>query len=339
MSSTYTHKDLADALQVSETTVKSYRRKFPGCIPVAHQGKPIRFNEEALTVCTRIRDNFALGMSVEEVHSRLCKEFSWMPELPAKQTNKQHAEAAPQEISQGMSNMAKSMVSMMQQQKLIAKRMQAIESQLEELGLEGYNFDEAIAAREMANAKKEASFTERLNQLDTITDMLGETVSFLSNKLEKFLQENQGDGSFSNKAIQFPGNVVFGKGSSSETLPEPEREFFTYPLVVRTSEGKYISAAARGRGRLTLNDLKALLVYGYSSPNHFSMQWLQMDDGWQLTLSQPDVENSSVYGLQLIELVTQSGTRVLEIVQLFQDNTSIHPVEICRIVESLITPI
>ena len=47
---TFTHKALADLLGVSETTVKSYRRKFPGCIPVASQGKPIRFPAEAAAV-------------------------------------------------------------------------------------------------------------------------------------------------------------------------------------------------------------------------------------------------------------------------------------------------
>lgn len=342
MSTTYTHKDLADSLAVSETTIKSYRRKFPGCIPVAHQGKPIRFTEEALKVCTQIRDNFSLGMSVEEVHARLAQNFSWVPELATKQEGKHHSESGPQEISQGMSNMAKSMVSMMQQQKLIAKKMQAIEAQLEELGLGGYNFDEAIAAREVANAKKEASFTDRLNQLDSLTGMLGETVTFLSQKLERLLEENHYEGkgeTTSNKTIQFPGASSFHNRHASETVVEPEREFFTYPLVVRTSEGKYISAAARGRGRLSLNDLKAMLVYGYSSPHHFVMQWEQMNDGWQLTLSQPEVDESKRYILQLVELVTQGGTKVLEIVQLFDSQSNIHPVEICRIVESLTTPL
>ena len=70
---TLTHKDLADLLKVSETTVKSYRRKFPGCIPVASQGKPIRFPAVAAEVALRIRDLFELGMSVEEVRLRLAE--------------------------------------------------------------------------------------------------------------------------------------------------------------------------------------------------------------------------------------------------------------------------
>ena len=73
-----THKDLSRQLGVSETTIKSYRRKFPGCIPVANQGKPIRFTTEALAVCKRIRDFFELGMSIPEVRTRLAAEFPWI---------------------------------------------------------------------------------------------------------------------------------------------------------------------------------------------------------------------------------------------------------------------
>ncbi|MFI3271472.1 MAG: MerR family transcriptional regulator [Pseudomonadota bacterium] len=73
-----THKDLAKALGVSETTIKSYRRKFPACITVASKGKPIRFSPEAETVCRRIQALFALGMAVEDVRVRLAEEFSWI---------------------------------------------------------------------------------------------------------------------------------------------------------------------------------------------------------------------------------------------------------------------
>lgn len=86
-----THKDLAKALGVSETTIKSYRRKFPGCITVASKGKPIRFAPEAETVCRRIQSLFALGMAVEDVRTRLAGEFGWIKEEPV-------PEAAPQEV-------------------------------------------------------------------------------------------------------------------------------------------------------------------------------------------------------------------------------------------------
>lgn len=75
---TFTHRDLAEMLGVSETTVKSYRRKFPGFIPVAAQGKPLRFTARAVETTTCIRDCFQQGFSVEETRKVLTERF---PEL------------------------------------------------------------------------------------------------------------------------------------------------------------------------------------------------------------------------------------------------------------------
>lgn len=139
-----THRDLARLLGVSETTVKSYRRKFPDCIPVASQGKPIRFTAEAAAVSLRIRDLFEMGMSVEEVRARLAAEFAWItPEAPASddRDDAEPAEPAapaapaqparvelPQDFTLAVSNLAKSMVGLTQQQNAILKRVQHIET-------------------------------------------------------------------------------------------------------------------------------------------------------------------------------------------------------------------
>ncbi|MEG6506615.1 MerR family transcriptional regulator [Nitratidesulfovibrio sp. 1201_IL3209] len=142
-----THRDLARMLGVSETTVKSYRRKFPDCIPVASQGKPIRFTAEAAAVSLRIRDLFEMGMSVEEVRARLAAEFAWIsPQAPSRDARdardaRDGAEDAappappqparvelPQDFTLAVSNLAKSMVGLTQQQNAILKRVQHIET-------------------------------------------------------------------------------------------------------------------------------------------------------------------------------------------------------------------
>ncbi len=73
--STVTHRDLAQALGVSETTVKSYRTKFPTFLPVARAGKPVRLHPEALDVCRRIRQLFGDGLSVLQASEMLRSEF------------------------------------------------------------------------------------------------------------------------------------------------------------------------------------------------------------------------------------------------------------------------
>ena len=91
MADTYTHKDLAKLCGVSETTIKSYRRKFPGFIPVLTRGKPIRFKNEAAEVCLKIRDCFDKGMSVNDTHKVLKENFKESPVSTSR-----HTPAAPE---------------------------------------------------------------------------------------------------------------------------------------------------------------------------------------------------------------------------------------------------
>lgn len=76
---TLTHRDLARRLGVSETTVKSYRAKFPTFLPVARAGKPVRLHAEALDVCLRIRDLFSQGLSIVQISDKLRSEFKEYP--------------------------------------------------------------------------------------------------------------------------------------------------------------------------------------------------------------------------------------------------------------------
>jgi hypothetical protein len=146
---TLTHRDLGRMLGVSETTIKSYRRKFPDCIPVANDGKPIRFTHEAGKVCLRIRELFSRGMSVPEVRTRLEKEFSWIEPLP-EMPQEQEPEVAPAVIpagpvevelpddyTQALSNLAKSMVNLTMKQDAIARRMESIDARLQKLDPQG----------------------------------------------------------------------------------------------------------------------------------------------------------------------------------------------------------
>ncbi|MDR2124992.1 MAG: helix-turn-helix domain-containing protein [Desulfovibrio sp.] len=123
----YTHKDLSRLLGVSETTVKSYRRKFPGCIPVAGYGKPIRFGEEALRVARRIRHLFEYGLSVDETRARLAEEFDWIAP-PGDNTGEQPPACAEDETPRPdpnilLAGLARSMVDIFLGQKELVKRL------------------------------------------------------------------------------------------------------------------------------------------------------------------------------------------------------------------------
>ena len=368
---TLTHKALADLLHVSETTVKSYRRKFPGCIPVASQGKPIRFPAQAADVALRIRDLFELGMSVEEVRLRLAEEFSWIPAKaePAKKGAQEKADIAP-ELTQGVSNMAKSMVAMAQQQKAILARVQGIESMLEDLDIPGGADAENKRQAAAKTAKdKEELLEARLGQLDAATRELSGTVAALSNDLSKFLGRREQAAEAWRSSGGLRGEEVLAaqaqaaqsgqEHSGAKVIPlrqevppqhpmeaaqtdgrpaEPPRQFLTLPLVVRTGQGQYISAGGRGRGRFCLNDLKAMLAYGFTPPNHFTFSWEAHGQGWWLTMEQALAEGDGgenrAHQMLLMELPTQRGNVVVEILQLKKNGDTVHPAEICTVIDS-----
>lgn len=377
---TYTHKVLASLLGVSETTVKSYRRKFPGCIPVASKGKPIRFTGEALAVATRIRNLFESGMSVEEVRSRLAAEFPFISEAVPPQGSHQSdkAEVSP-ELSLGVSNMARSMVAMTQQQKAILARMQGIEAMLEDMGLQGAPGQSPRAGKAR---EREAFIESRLDALDANTKNLAETVQELAGQLSRFLGKREtaagewsgsgaqtlsdaarpaalttaaprGEGEQPPPAAQerqnaqvIPlrpekkpdsrqrpePNLVPGKTAATDGPSEPPRQFFGLPLVARTEQGRYISAGGKSRGRFSLNDLKAMLIYGFTPPNHFALRWERHGQGWWLYLEQENSDRSM--HLLLMELPTQKGGSVVEILQIRQNDEARHPAEICGIINS-----
>ena len=411
--STYTHKDLATRLGVSETTIKSYRRKFPGCIPVANQGKPIRFTAKALAVAKRIRDLFETGMSVNEVRVRLAGEFEWISEQnPESGEQKQEArkpeknDLAP-ELTLGVSNMAKSMVAMTQQQKAIIARMQGIESMLEDLGLQktapvGEGGSTRNAARE-----REQALETRLDQLDANTKTLARVVHGLADQLSRFLgkrdkaadewsrnsvdtmataaqiaarttsptstdqsssthadprseaenampdspenssapQEAPGDTRDSGASRVIPlhsaakaapsrqqSNLVPGQSGASDGPAEPPRQLLSLPLVVRTEQGQYISAGGKSRGRFSLNDLKAMLIYGFTPPDHFTLRWERHGQGWWLYLEQE--RSDRAIHLLLMELPTQKGGHVAEILQIRHQGETLHPAEFCSLIDS-----
>ena len=371
---TLTHKDLAALLGVSETTVKSYRRKFPGCIPVASRGKPIRFTPAAATVAVRIRDLFETGMSVDEVRARLSAEFAWIsPETPApaKEDGKSGSRAADvgPELSLGVSNMAKSLVAMTQQQKAILSRIQGLESLLEDLG--AADLAETAGKRAEAVRQKEERLEERLAALDRLDGMvstLSSTMNELSGRLDGLLarrakaaEEWRQSGPEAMNAAsraaeeargsapqQESAKVIPLRPNGSQAAPqsgqtpapqppagqgrEPERRFFSLPLVARTEQGQFISAGGKSRGPFSLNDLKAMLIYGFTPPDHFTLQFDAHGQGWWLTLAQET--SGRTIRLLLMELPTQRGSSVAEILQIVNDGDNIHPAEICAVIDS-----
>lgn len=356
MSQTYTHKDLAGKLNVSETTIKSYRRKFPDCIPVGSQGKPIRFLPEAVGVCTRIRDLFDLGMSIEEVRTRLSQEFPWISLIAREEPSGQpESSVLPQEFTVALSNLAKSMVTLLQQQNAIKERLNGLEASIAEAasqvvsmpqpngGAKATDFKAVLEDLQgyLRNALMPLQQLQRLNEVQGVTEVLHQAASNMVDAAQIMRSladraKTQGSNPESpSKIVQFPSAAQQAVTIATNPGQDPPRAFLLRPMVVRTAEGAYIGAGGKTRGRFTLNDFKALLVYGRQPGEHFSIHWEQSGSDWVAALTRQGTETPGKWRLQMKEAMSQSGVGVVELAGFTANGEDVHPAEFVSFVASL----
>lgn len=353
---TITHKDLAEKLGVSETTIKSYRRKFPGCFPVASKGKPIRFKAEAQEIALRIRDLFSTGMSVEEVRERLAEDFEWFSPKDAQNKAKENKVKAdlPQNFATAVSNMAKSMIALSQQQNAILENMKRIEAMLSEIGLGAFkNIDpNAInnsgkeVMRELASLKTDMrNITRGLTENNSI--IAEEHNAFMAGMehLINALGSSQNSGGSGLKPEPRANIINFDKSSAEpqnvpehqQGAPKPEfpRHLLSMPLVVRNDEGAYLSAGGKNISRISLNDIKAILAQTYMPPENYSLLWDYGADGWWVSFTQRGIpapmEGMSI-AIQVAEITSARGVSVLEARKYACNGEPQHPTELIRFV-------
>jgi hypothetical protein len=347
----YTHKDLSRLLGVSETTVKSYRRKFPGCIPVAGYGKPIRFGEDALRIARRIRDLFEYGLSVDETRARLAEEFDWIT-LARGDADKQQPAPAEDETLRPDPNalfvgLARSMVDIFLGQKEIVKRLDHLAALLRtppatspapaapaqsagretapEAGLE--HPDASSEEYGFADARDESGLEPK-----------GRGEAHAEHDLDTHAAEPEGHACRifplrRQDAAELPASDA-GTARMPERGPvEPPRRFLTLPLVAAAGNGGYIGAGGKRHGRFSLNDLKALFVFTFAPPRHFKFLWEEREDAWMLRLEQE--QEGRRIDILLKERPLWDGGAAAVILYLEENGEERHPAEIRAIIDAV----
>ncbi len=349
-----THRDLSRQLGVSETTVKSYRRKFPGCIPVANQGKPIRFAAEALAVCKRIRDLFELGMNIPEVRARLAAEFPWVsPEVcPAcpecGDSEEQGVPAGPpsdsagavsdfgQDLSLIVSNLAKSVISLSQQQSALLKRLDGMEVKME-AALQNIVRADAPEARaipvspEPSSASAPAPAVRLADKLEGIERTLEQTMGLLGNYVEAVQGLVQASPAAEGQFSAGPGG-----GNGQDMSEEYLRHLSLLPLAYRNEHGDLAHFGDRSRGSYTLNDLKAVFAQAYQPPDHYAAHWyVEKGQSW-FVLEQPENrQGRSIY--MLIRLVrVDRGAELAHIAELIIDGVKQPPMTLYPAIQQVL---
>lgn len=275
-----THKRIARILGVSETTIKSYRRKFPDCIPVASKGKPIQFTEEALEVCRAIRDLFSSGLSIEETHQRLAELFDFIapPVFEEPEEENEVVEVVlPDDYKQAMSSLATSMVNLSLKQEQMLKKMSVIESRLQQLGLADVSTSGTPASDPVLAELR--ALTERT---EALWDALSCTVSADPTDFEGQSAESSQQLDEEAQKAKVHRLVPLREAISHD----PPRTILTLPLLIQEREGVYTPLHGRGNSRITLNDLRASLMTHFVENDSYTIRWSENNSGWQLDLLQ-----------------------------------------------------
>ncbi len=143
---TYTHKELAALVNVSETTIKSYRKKIPNCLPISNTGKPIRFSQDALEVCKRIKELFSEGMAVVDVQKRLSEEYEWIEKPSERRENIAHETTHVADVAIPLNAIAQGVMNILQQQKDVMRKLKELEDTISSMQV--HTQSEVVSERE-----------------------------------------------------------------------------------------------------------------------------------------------------------------------------------------------
>lgn len=278
-----TYKELAALLGVSETTVKSYRKKFPGSLSVASKGKPIRFKKDAADICLKIRDLFATGASVEEVQEHLARAFSWCKPKKQESGDKKFPVAAgdpnalnlPQSFAAALGNIAKNIIALNQAQASLLAILQKVEA--------------------------------GVNALDL--------------KVQKYLMGDYGAATSRAAASAVPIRAEErARACAPEILA---KNWLQLPLLMRRGDGTYTTAGGEKFGRLSLQDVMTLLDETHPAPDNYILRWKHDEYGdWAVFTRQSghSAQPAREIRFTLHEITSAKGFRVLEIKNCMYNN-------------------
>jgi len=286
MADTYTHKDLARLCGVSETTIKSYRRKFPGFIPVLTRGKPIRFRSEAGEVCLKVRDCFAKGLSVNETRKVLKENFKEdLPARRARAATPAASGATPGGISQEYmekffetaGQMMQGMAGLATAQAKAEQRLRKVESALQRLLEAEASNREAMAAL-IGQRPVEPEQPEPVNSFTPPPEPEQRV------RARKIVNVRSPEGEVESYALEKE------EPDAAELTPPPDALLNT-PIVIRNDQGEFLGVP----GRLSLSGFLEILVREAEESGSSLSSWARRGEAWIYTIQSPGRDTHTLH--------------------------------------------
>lgn len=290
MADTYTHKDLAGLCKVSETTIKSYRRKFPGFIPILTRGKPIRFKPEAAEVCLKIRDCFDKGMSVSETRKVLKEHFKEHKVEAVRSAPSGGGGGEPvvsqeylEKFFETAGQMMQGMAALATAQAKSGQRLEKLEATLDKLleieARNGETFSQLLAQGKApipeaapVSEPEEASAEPKV-------------------RARKIVNVKGPEGEVKSYAIEKDEAPEGKKESESASLERPSDAFLNTPIVIRNDQGDFLGVP----GRLSLSGFVEILIREAEEGGVSLSSWHREEDDWKFSMQTPGGDTHDLF--------------------------------------------
>jgi DNA-binding transcriptional MerR regulator len=297
MKNKLTHRDLAQDLGVSETTIKSYRRKFPEFIAVSARGKPLRFEDRALEVCRLIRACFTEGLSVGETRRRLQERF---PEMARQRSASPESASQVSDLGQGLrrEDLAELAAAFGD-----AAREAALGGETREvdakLGRIQHSLEELVALQ-TRNTTRQA---ELLARLDTLLDSM--------DRLAQPRPQENARRVVVARAQRKDGPAEEAAGGEARSMEAPPDEYLDMPVVIRSGRGEFLGVTAPSGEPFSLREFERyLLDRAGTSGAHPESRWEREGEDRVLTLAGTESDPGQIHVLTFAKTRTPRGNLV-----------------------------
>lgn len=312
MADTYTHKDLANICSVSETTIKSYRRKFPGFIPVLTRGKPIRFQKEAGEVCLKIRDCFEKGMSVNETLKVLKDNFKEQPVSTQRRPQGTPHGSAPAQgvVSQEYlekffataGQMMQGMAGLATAQAKTGQRLEKLESAVAAL-LDIETRNSEMFSQLLTQFKAPAAEAPSAPPASDAGSSTEPTPVEQKVRARKIVNVKGPEGDVKSYALEKDDT------RKAPTLERPSDAFLNTPIVIKNDQDEFLGVP----GKLPLSGFVEILVREAEEGGASLSNWRRDEDVWVFTMDAPGGDSHELF---FISTTTPRGNLVVQFVRL-----------------------
>lgn len=261
---TFTHRDLSSITEVSVTTIKSYRKKFPEFFFIVGHGKPLRFRKGADKLCLRIRDLFNKNLSVKQIRDKLLTEFESVKkdrQLSEKTENTHVNSEDFEKLAKTTAQMMNGLAALVTAQAKAEQRLARIEKSLKEMI--------------QSQSDTPSGTIDLLQEIKAILDNSGGLQQPERVTAKKVVTIRKDDGETESYSLDADSSTI-----------EPEEDFLELPVVIHSENGEFLGMPGRPGQPFTLEELVNMVIV--HKEENSSKVWHKQGRDWVLAVKSPE---------------------------------------------------